>query len=79
MLYTLTLMGLEVHLTNLGLAVQCQLVWARQEEVSTGKHKLALPCPRAAGHSLTRWPLGKAGERSHSVVALLALFNSLSG
>lgn len=72
-------MGLEEHLTNLGLAVQRQIVWARQEEVSTGKYKSALSRPRATGHGFTCWLLLKAGEQSHGVAALLAQFNSLSG
>lgn len=37
---SLILMGLEVHCTNLGLAVQHQMVGARQK-VSTGKCKSA--------------------------------------
>lgn len=67
----LTPVGLEVHLTNLGVAAQHQIIWARQEEVSTEKYKSALSRPRAAGHGFTRWPLLKA--------ARLAPFNSPTG
>jgi len=41
----LTLMSLEVHLTTLGLGLQRQIVWARQEEASPGVYKSALLSP----------------------------------
>lgn len=63
-------LGGAPHKFGLDLAVQHQIVWARQEEVSDGKYKSAPSHPLSTGHGFTHWLLLKAGEQSRGVAAV---------